>query len=105
MSARVLGLRRRNPLCFSPGSSYRPLGATGVHGDHVIAYARGDHITVVAGRFPASRPDGWSDTTVAVAEGRWTDVLTGAVVDGGDIALAELLGDSRPAAVLERTTG
>ncbi len=107
--ARVLGTRRRNAACFAPGARYAALPTSGVHGDHVIAFARrpapdgGDRpITTVASRFPLSRPDGWGDTTVDLPTVPSRDVLRGpgAPAVGGPTRLADLLGD-HPAAVLE----
>jgi (1->4)-alpha-D-glucan 1-alpha-D-glucosylmutase len=43
----------------------------------------------------------WADTTVALPEGRWRDVLTGDCGDGGERNVAELLARF-PVALLER---
>ena len=99
--ARVLRLRRRHPDCFAGDAGYEPLGTGGRHADHVIAYARGGEVAVVAARFPLARSEGWADTAVTLPSGRWTDVLTGRTHDGGVTALSGLLGAGQPAAVLE----
>ena len=99
--ARLLATRRRNSASFDVEPAYRSLRAAGAHHDHVIAYERGPNVTVVASRFPASRPDGWAGTAVDVRPGAWRDVLSDRGVDGGRLQLTDLLGH-RPAAVLER---
>ncbi len=107
LAMRLLHTRRAHHECFGPASGYGPLSATGRHADHVIAFARtapsGDRVLTVAGRFGASRPQGWADTSIAVPAGRWTDELGGGPPrDGGNRRLTELLGDD-PAAVLTRS--
>jgi len=46
----------------------------------------------------------WTDTTVPLPPGTWTDLVTGAVVAGGDVPVADLLGRF-PVALLERSPG
>ncbi len=97
---RALSLRRDRPELFD---GYRPLHAEGAAADHAIAYARSDDLVVVATRLPVGLADagGWRDTSLDVGDGEWTDVLTGVVVEGGSIALPELL-DRLPVALLRR---
>jgi (1->4)-alpha-D-glucan 1-alpha-D-glucosylmutase len=102
--ARTLGVRRRHAHCFSPGSGYLPLPATGHHRDHLIAFARLERggrtgVVAVAARFPLSRPDGWRDTTLELPAGAWVDALGGGTFEGA-IAVDELLVGGA-AAVLE----
>lgn len=93
----ALRARRRHRL-----QGYRPLTASGPAADHLLAFDRGDLITL-ATRLPyglGRRPDGWADTTVELPAGSWTDVLTGAPATG-TIRVADLLG-RYPVALLER---
>ena len=46
----------------------------------------------------------WDETSVLLPEGEWTNRLTGAVVDGGRVAMADLLQDF-PVALLVRNNG
>jgi (1->4)-alpha-D-glucan 1-alpha-D-glucosylmutase len=100
----ALRLRRRRPASFGagPAGAYTPLAVSGADGARVLAIARGAPSDVVAA---VARPDrhGWAvDATVAVPAGRWIDVLSGLVHDGGtDVAWSSLAPDF-PVALLER---
>ena len=96
--SRLLRLRRDRPELFLEASSYSPLEA----GSRAVAYVRGGSVVTVAPtRALTVERSGWGDDAVELPEGRWTDVLTGAVRDGGRTALADLLADF-PVAVLRR---
>jgi (1->4)-alpha-D-glucan 1-alpha-D-glucosylmutase len=91
VTSRALRLRRDHPDWFTGG--YALLAADGPAAGHVIAFQRGDAITV-ATRLPEGlrRRGGWSTTALAIQEGRWLNVLTGATHTGprpllSDIAL------------------
>ena len=81
---------------------YRGLEALGPRARHVVAFERGDLVTVVP-RFPPLA-DSWASTTLDLPAGPWLDVLSGASHDGGTTAVAELLG-AFPVAVLGRPVG
>jgi malto-oligosyltrehalose synthase len=72
----ALRLRRQYPAWFAAG--YAPLEAEGPAADHVVAFRRGDSVTV-ATRLPAGlrRAGGWKDTRLPLLCGEWRDVLTG----------------------------
>ena len=78
---------------------YEPLLATGAAAEHVVAFARGDAVTVGT-RLPVrlGRDGGWRDTTVPLPAGSWTDVLTGRPASG---SVGSLL-DTYPVALLTR---
>lgn len=97
---RALTLRRERPELFE---GYRPLVVDGPAAAHALAYARSDDLVVVGTRLPVGLESagGWRDTAIDVAEGEWTDVITGASYDGGSVALADLLGRF-PVALLVR---
>ena len=87
---RVLRLRRDRPDLFR---GYGALAAHGSAAEHALVFHRSDDLVAVATRLPvglASR-GGWDDTVFPVAEGPWTDVLTGERHEGGDVRLADLL--------------
>jgi (1->4)-alpha-D-glucan 1-alpha-D-glucosylmutase len=119
VTSRVLRLRRNRPSWFAAG--YEPLGVGGPAAGHVVAFRRGDAITL-ATRCPVGlrRRDGWGETTVRTRgrgdrpgdqhdgrhndrpggrpgdgfggrHGRWRDVLTGATHDGPGLRPADVL--------------
>lgn len=55
----------------------------------------------LAGSGDALAPEIWQGTTVAVPDGTWRDVLTGATFDGPELALPEVFATC-PIAVLAR---
>ncbi|AXT85532.1 malto-oligosyltrehalose synthase [Aeromicrobium sp. A1-2] len=87
---RALTLRRDRPELFI---GYRGLVAGGAAAEHVLAFSRSDDLVAVATRLPVGleRRGGWGDTTLVLADGEWTDVLTGASVDGGAVSVSALL--------------
>jgi (1->4)-alpha-D-glucan 1-alpha-D-glucosylmutase len=97
---RVLRLRRDRPGLFR---GYVPLAASGTAADHALAFGRSADLVAVATRLPVGLEarGGWGDTTLPLAAGTWTDVLTGTEVEGGDAALADLLA-TYPVALLAR---
>jgi malto-oligosyltrehalose synthase len=105
--ARSLRLRRAHAGTFEDGA-YLPLAATGVGGEHVIAFARiaVDHFAVAAavrktrtlagpGRFAVGSCFADGALVLPAGEGPLTDVLTGRrlEVDRGWIALSELFAE------------
>ena len=87
--SRALRLRRDRSSAFS---AYQPLLASGPGADHVVAFSRGDAVTVGT-RLPVrlERDGGWRDTTLPLPAASWTDTLTGRSLPGGDTPLADLL--------------
>ncbi|TWP47261.1 malto-oligosyltrehalose synthase [Lentzea tibetensis] len=58
-------------------SGYRPMFAEGPSAAHVLAFQRGDVVTV-ATRLPMGLShSGWRDSVLPLPPGEWTDVLTG----------------------------
>jgi (1->4)-alpha-D-glucan 1-alpha-D-glucosylmutase len=78
---RLLQHRRSHPEAFGPGAPYEPLEAGGDEEGHLVAFARGPLVVLVP-RLVVGLRDGWRDTWVALPEGAWTDVLTGARAEG-----------------------
>jgi len=86
----VLALRRDRPALFARGL-YRPLAVEGVRKDLLIAFTRDegrDRAVVLAPRFwprlwtaEASAPD-WGDTRIALPDGIYRDIFTGARASG-----------------------
>ncbi len=98
---RVLGHRRRHPGAYGPGSGYEPLSSAGPRSSNIVAFTRSNGLAVVVPRLVPDPAEGWAGTTVGLPPGPWTDVLTGAPVDGGQAAVADLL-QRFPVAVLGR---
>ncbi|MCD4536586.1 malto-oligosyltrehalose synthase [Nocardioides sp. cx-169] len=83
VTTRALTLRRDRPELFT---SYTPVAASGEAADHVVAFDRGGAVAV-ATRLPlglAAR-GGWGDTTLALPQGRWRDVISDRTISG-DVA-------------------
>jgi (1->4)-alpha-D-glucan 1-alpha-D-glucosylmutase len=85
----ALHLRRDHADLYT---SYTPVGGSGTAADHVLAFDRGGAITV-ATRLPVglAAAGGWGDTTLALPEGTWRDLISDRVVsDRLDDVLATL---------------
>jgi (1->4)-alpha-D-glucan 1-alpha-D-glucosylmutase len=87
---RALTLRRDRPELFR---GYRALSADGPAAAHALAYARSEDLVVVGTRLPLGleAAGGWRDTSLRLADGEWTDVITGSAVSGGPVQVADLL--------------
>jgi (1->4)-alpha-D-glucan 1-alpha-D-glucosylmutase len=92
VTSRALRLRRARPEWFA--GDYEPLRASGPAAGHAVAFRRGGRAVTVATRLPVSlcRRGGWQDTTLALPDGAWADLLTGTVHQGGAIPMTELTG-------------
>lgn len=93
--SRALRHRRANADAYRGATSqYKPVATTT---GHAIAFSRGtgdDLASVtVATRLPSAlaERDGWGDHALFLPEGRFRDVLTDRVVDGGQTPLADIL--------------
>jgi (1->4)-alpha-D-glucan 1-alpha-D-glucosylmutase len=97
VTSRALRLRRDHPELFT---RYAPVNVVGAAASHVVAFDRGDAVTV-ATRLPLglAAAGGWRDTAIVLAGRPVTDVLTGREFAGGELPLAELL-DRYPVALL-----
>lgn len=89
VTSRALRLRRDKPEWFS---RYLPIPAYGSAAGHVVAFDRGDAVTI-ATRLPLGleAAGGWGDTTLEIARRPWVDALTGERYPGGSVRLADLL--------------
>lgn len=100
---RLLRLRRERPELFAPDATYRPLLVEGRKAEHVIAYARGEDLVVVAPRLVLGLGDGWGATMVELGRGEWRSIVTGNVHESRS-AMGPLLSDF-PVNVLIRYIG
>ena len=95
VTSKALRLRRERPEAFRGATAeYRPVATTS---GHAVAFARGcDEETVsitIVTRQPSKLSDGWGEHAVILPEGRFRDLLTGKVTEGGQAALSEVLSD------------
>ena len=101
---RALSLRARHPSSFGEGRSgaYKPLPASGLASDHVVAFSRGRNVMTVVTRWPLllERGGGWGRTALALPAGEWYDVFA-ARRWRGKVAVGELL-SGLPVALLEK---
>ncbi|MFO8149223.1 MAG: malto-oligosyltrehalose synthase [Trueperaceae bacterium] len=88
----ALRARRLRPRSFGGDGGYRPLPARGAKADHLLAFARGDDVVVVAPRLVTGLADGWQDTVLELPAGAWRDLMTGDAWPAGAVPVAELLG-------------
>ncbi len=97
VTSRALRMRRDQSDAFS---RYMPVAAYGTRAEHVVAFDRGDVVTV-ATRLPLGleAAGGWDDTTIQLHGRQVVDVITGRVFDGGMLRLEALL-DRYPVALL-----
>jgi (1->4)-alpha-D-glucan 1-alpha-D-glucosylmutase len=105
VTSRALRLRRDVPEAFvGPQAGFLPLAHSS---GNSMTYARTEEgharVAVVATRLATTveRLGGWGDHTVALPDGEWHDVLTGADRVGGVRPVAELL-ERLPVALLVR---
>lgn len=98
VTSRALRLRRDHPDAFrGETATYAPVPSTS---GHAVAFARGirdDGVTAVtvATRLPTALAErgGWSEHQLILPDGHYTDALTGREVEGGAVALADVLAD------------
>ncbi len=103
----ALTVRRRNADCFGPGSTYLPLSATGPAADRILAFGRGPaeqappRVIVACARHTYSfEHEPQESTFLDLPTGTWVD-RAGHRRFGGSVAIADLLDDDHPVAVLE----
>ena len=97
----ALALRSRLPGAFGPEGIYEPVAAEGARADHALAYLRGGRVLVLVPRLVLNLAGDWQDTRLSLPQGRWRNRLSGALLDGGDTLVGDLLAPF-PVALLER---
>ena len=96
----ALTLRRERPATFLEGA-YTPVLAGGSAQDHLVAFYRGHDVLVAITRHSLRLADtGWSDTSIELRDGTWTDRLSGQAYRG-TVAATELF-SRLPVALLVR---
>ena len=104
VTSRVLRLRRRRPDWFGEGADYASLVSTS---EHAVGFVRAGQVACVVTRAPHRllESGGWTDATVTLPPGRWTDLLTGGTHPGGDLACAELFSGLPVALLVSEAVG
>ncbi len=105
LTATGLRLRRDHPEAFNETGSYAPLEFTGPRSRHALGILRGDSFAVTATRLALELEEtgGWSDgTTAALPAGRWRDLLTDRIHEGGPRVPVAALHATWPVTLLER---
>jgi len=97
----ALLMRCEHPELFGADVAYAPLVVAGSRSEHAVAYLRGDSVATVIPRWNTKLGGAWRDTNVELPQGKWANRLTGAVLDGGRVALKTLLREF-PVALLIR---
>jgi (1->4)-alpha-D-glucan 1-alpha-D-glucosylmutase len=98
---RALMLRRERPRSFGAEAAYRPLIVTGAKACHAIAYLRGRDVATIVPRLVKSLGKNWEQTAVELPRGEWTNLFTGAHVQGGRLDIEDALREF-PVALLAR---
>jgi (1->4)-alpha-D-glucan 1-alpha-D-glucosylmutase len=96
--ARLLEARAERPELFG-ATGYVPLNLTGSKARCALGYVR-QSLLVLVPRLPAALAGDWADTEVVLPEGRWTNLLTGDIEDGGRSVRAGALLARFPVAVM-----
>ena len=97
----ALKLRKEHPEWFGVDADYVPLSSEGKKAEHVIAFRRGDNLVSVVTRHWQTLEGDWDGTSLRIPEGRWTNRLTGDMVQGGAVFMKDLLAKF-PVALLAR---
>jgi len=92
----ALHLRAERPEVFGPEARYRALWPSGARAGQLAAFVRDEQVVALAPlkvrTLGATHADwDWGDTTLSLPAGTWRDRLSGAVFEGGDQPVAELL--------------
>jgi (1->4)-alpha-D-glucan 1-alpha-D-glucosylmutase len=101
---RALRLRREHPSLFGAAGTYAPTRVRGERSAHAIAFLRSDAVAVLVPRLGIGVDGDWKDTAVEWPRGRWRNVLTEDVCDGGWVRVADLFAHF-PVALLHREEG
>lgn len=103
VTRQALHLRREHPDWFGPEGGYTPEWATGVRAANVLAWRRGEGCLAVAPIRGTQANRRWEDTSLALPDGKWRNLLTGELWDSSPVRLHKLLARF-PVALLIRTS-
>jgi (1->4)-alpha-D-glucan 1-alpha-D-glucosylmutase len=101
VACKALHLRRDKPEWFDQSAAYTPLPTDGYKKSHLVAFLRGESVAVITPRWNVRLGGGFGSTTVELPPGRWSNLLAGDVVTGGNLRAQNLL-QRFPVALLTR---
>jgi len=87
----ALKVRREQPECFGPAADYTLLMVTGRRADHVAAFLRAGRIAAIVPRWNLKLANNWSGTSVHLPNGRWKNLLSHDLLNGGSIPMQTIL--------------
>jgi len=87
----ALRTRRTRASAFGDQAPYQPITAQGARADHLVAYVRGDEAVVMVPRLVLGLHGDWRDTSLQIPCGTWRNQFSGAVYNGCEFAVSEIL--------------
>jgi len=87
----ALHLRRDHPEWFGADAGYAPVFAAGARAENLVGFHRGERVAAIVPRWPLKTGDSWGATTIELPTGRWRNILTAEVTDGGRQRVQTLL--------------
>jgi (1->4)-alpha-D-glucan 1-alpha-D-glucosylmutase len=87
----ALKWRRRRPELFGADGGFAPLVIEGRKADHAVGFLRAGCVGTIAPRWNLKLSGNWSNTTVDLPGGRWMNVLTDELFNGGRVSMTSLL--------------
>lgn len=87
----ALALRRDHPEWFGAGAGYSPLAASGAKAPHVVAFMRAERVATIVPRWPIRLGENWAGTVIALPNGKWTNILTGDSLGGGQVRVQAIV--------------
>ncbi len=99
---KTLCVRRRYPKAFGAEEAYTPLTASGPKARHAIAFMRGHQVVTIAPRLVWQLAGDWGDTTIELPAGKWHNVFSEAVIEGGRVPLSETVREFPIALLVKR---
>lgn len=96
---RTLMLRKEQPASFGADAAYLPLEVTGKAADRLVAFQRGADVITIVPRW--MQQGSLPDARLSIPPGRWQNLLSGEVIEGGSVVVQQLLGIF-PVALLTR---
>jgi (1->4)-alpha-D-glucan 1-alpha-D-glucosylmutase len=94
-------VRRERAASFGEAGAYTPILAEGPASENVVAFLRGEEIVTVVPRLTINLAKNWPETTIQLPRGRWRNRLTSSLIEGGAMAVSEILSEF-PVALLTR---
>lgn len=88
---KALTLRRDHPEWFGAQAAYDPIPAEGPKSAHALAFLRAGRVATLVPRWTIKLGDSWAGTSISLPKGRWSNLLTGDRIEGGQLRIQALL--------------